>query len=397
MQGYAPQIAIEFGRKVLLYSTDRPTFPSWRQHVKGDAKIGHGQVSHVGRREETQPIIIKAHQEGRPCGHGGAWKIAYADFVTAMMAFFLLMWLLGSTTEGDKEGHRRLLQLAAEDRAAGRRASSEGCVLVIRGGGRTSAGTGQVKGGDIEAERRTINLAALKAEARKAEMAKLGAQRQGGREDRHQCLAECRASKSVWTHDPMDCASKSWTSRTDPCLIRARRSCRRYMRAPSAASAGAVEVETARSRLATPTQTLQSAVRAWLQQLGACPGSGQCLRAAVDHRRPARGSCGACAGAWGRCSLNPDQPGRTGEPPHQHHRDEPRGHGPGAGAPRPRRWRKAKQRGRAGHPGWTCQPSTVKPSHQAADKVRLKARYLRHTSGQWASIDPSRKNRYERT
>ena len=36
--------------------------------------------------------------------HGGAWKIAYADFVTAMMAFFLLMWLLGSTTEGDKKG-----------------------------------------------------------------------------------------------------------------------------------------------------------------------------------------------------------------------------------------------------------------------------------------------------
>ena len=34
----------------------------------------------------------------------GAWKIAYADFVTAMMAFFLLMWLLGSTTEGDKKG-----------------------------------------------------------------------------------------------------------------------------------------------------------------------------------------------------------------------------------------------------------------------------------------------------
>jgi len=36
--------------------------------------------------------------------HGGAWKIAYADFVTAMMAFFLLMWLLGSTSEGDKKG-----------------------------------------------------------------------------------------------------------------------------------------------------------------------------------------------------------------------------------------------------------------------------------------------------
>jgi chemotaxis protein MotB len=43
----------------------------------------------------------KAHGHGH---HGGAWKIAYADFVTAMMAFFLLMWLLGSTSKYDKEG-----------------------------------------------------------------------------------------------------------------------------------------------------------------------------------------------------------------------------------------------------------------------------------------------------
>ena len=53
--------------------------------------------------------------------HGGAWKIAYADFVTAMMAFFLLMWLLGSHHRGRQEGHRRLLRLAAEDGAADRR------------------------------------------------------------------------------------------------------------------------------------------------------------------------------------------------------------------------------------------------------------------------------------
>jgi chemotaxis protein MotB len=36
--------------------------------------------------------------------HGGAWKVAYADFVTAMMAFFLLMWLLGATTEKQRKG-----------------------------------------------------------------------------------------------------------------------------------------------------------------------------------------------------------------------------------------------------------------------------------------------------
>jgi chemotaxis protein MotB len=54
--------------------------------------------------KKLQPIIIKRVKKGGHAVHGGAWKIAYADFVTAMMAFFLLMWLLGSTSEGDKKG-----------------------------------------------------------------------------------------------------------------------------------------------------------------------------------------------------------------------------------------------------------------------------------------------------
>ena len=52
-----------------------------------------------------QPIIIKKVIKKAGHGHhGGAWKIAYADFVTAMMAFFLLMWLLGTTDEVTKKG-----------------------------------------------------------------------------------------------------------------------------------------------------------------------------------------------------------------------------------------------------------------------------------------------------
>ena len=58
----------------------------------------------AGDAKKLQPIIIKRIKKGGHAVHGGAWKIAYADFVTAMMAFFLLMWLLGSTTEGDKKG-----------------------------------------------------------------------------------------------------------------------------------------------------------------------------------------------------------------------------------------------------------------------------------------------------
>lgn len=52
-----------------------------------------------------QPIIIKkVKKKGGHGHHGGAWKLAYADFVTAMMAFFLLMWLLGSVDEKVKKG-----------------------------------------------------------------------------------------------------------------------------------------------------------------------------------------------------------------------------------------------------------------------------------------------------
>ena len=49
-------------------------------------------------------IIIKKIKKGGHAHHGGAWKVAYADFVTAMMAFFLLMWLLNATTEVQKQG-----------------------------------------------------------------------------------------------------------------------------------------------------------------------------------------------------------------------------------------------------------------------------------------------------
>jgi chemotaxis protein MotB len=54
--------------------------------------------------DSQRPIVVKKIKKGGHGHHGGAWKIAYADFVTAMMAFFLLMWLLGSSTKGDLRG-----------------------------------------------------------------------------------------------------------------------------------------------------------------------------------------------------------------------------------------------------------------------------------------------------
>src|SRR3954465_12824304 len=59
-----------------------------------------------GKNEpEPRPIIVKKiYQEAHGGHHGGAWKVAYADFVTAMMAFFLLLWILGATTEKQRKG-----------------------------------------------------------------------------------------------------------------------------------------------------------------------------------------------------------------------------------------------------------------------------------------------------
>ncbi len=54
--------------------------------------------------EQVQPIIIKKGKKGKHRHHGGAWKVAYADFVTAMMAFFLLLWLLNAVTQDQLEG-----------------------------------------------------------------------------------------------------------------------------------------------------------------------------------------------------------------------------------------------------------------------------------------------------
>jgi chemotaxis protein MotB len=53
--------------------------------------------------DKSRPIIVMKKKGGHGGHHGGAWKVAYADFVTAMMAFFLVMWLLNSTTKPVQE------------------------------------------------------------------------------------------------------------------------------------------------------------------------------------------------------------------------------------------------------------------------------------------------------
>jgi len=127
--------------------------------------------------EEYKPIIVvKRIKKSSGAHHGGAWKIAYADFVTAMMAFFLLMWLLGSTTEGDKKGIADFFNAPLRISLLGGGSGSGDSSHVVKGGGTDLSRTsGQVKAGEMEAPRKSVQLKALKAEQKRAEIQKLEA------------------------------------------------------------------------------------------------------------------------------------------------------------------------------------------------------------------------------
>jgi chemotaxis protein MotB len=65
---------------------------------------GAGMAGKSDKKGAKGSVIIKRYEIVEGGHHGGAWKVAYADFVTAMMAFFLLMWLLNATTEDQRKG-----------------------------------------------------------------------------------------------------------------------------------------------------------------------------------------------------------------------------------------------------------------------------------------------------
>jgi chemotaxis protein MotB len=123
--------------------------------------------------ESRPPIIIKRVKKVAGGHHGGAWKIAYADFVTAMMAFFLLMWLLGSTAEGDRKGIAEYFQTPLRVAMAGGSGSGDASSVIDGGGEDLTRSAGQVRRADEPAERQTINLQAARAELRRQEAERL--------------------------------------------------------------------------------------------------------------------------------------------------------------------------------------------------------------------------------
>ncbi len=127
----------------------------------------------AGDSKKVQPIIIKRIKKGGHAAHGGAWKIAYADFVTAMMAFFLLMWLLGSTTEGDKKGIADYFASPLKVAFFGGTGAGDATSLVKGGGNNLAESVGQVKKGKSETSEQKARKKALREQAAAAEADRL--------------------------------------------------------------------------------------------------------------------------------------------------------------------------------------------------------------------------------
>jgi chemotaxis protein MotB len=104
--------------------------------------------------DSQRPIVIKRIRKVAGGHHGGAWKIAYADFVTAMMAFFLLMWLLGSTTQAQRSGIADYFSTPLKVALQGGEGSGTTSSILKGGGKDLTQRDGQVKYGDIEVQQK---------------------------------------------------------------------------------------------------------------------------------------------------------------------------------------------------------------------------------------------------
>ena len=103
---------------------------------------------------DKRPIVVKRIKKVSAGAHGGAWKIAYADFVTAMMAFFLLMWLLGSTSKEDLAGISEYFKQPLTVAMSGGSNSSESASIIKGGGQDVTRKKGEVRKGEIKPEKK---------------------------------------------------------------------------------------------------------------------------------------------------------------------------------------------------------------------------------------------------
>ncbi|UTV58612.1 flagellar motor protein MotB [Burkholderia arboris] len=94
--------------------------------------------SSSSKQSASPSLVVVRRKKGgdHDAHHGGAWKIAYADFVTAMMAFFLLMWLLGSVSKYDKQGIEDYFNTPLSTLLSGGKDADAPRPSVVQGGGR---------------------------------------------------------------------------------------------------------------------------------------------------------------------------------------------------------------------------------------------------------------------
>jgi chemotaxis protein MotB len=118
---------------------------------------------------EKSVIHVKRIKKVAGGHHGGAWKIAYADFVTAMMAFFLLMWLLGSTAKGDLKGISDYFQTPLKVALSGGSGSGDSSHIIMGGGKDLTRSTGQVKEGERTTKKTAVDIKAAEAERARRE------------------------------------------------------------------------------------------------------------------------------------------------------------------------------------------------------------------------------------
>jgi chemotaxis protein MotB len=119
--------------------------------------------------DSQRPIVIKRIKKVAGGSHGGAWKIAYADFVTAMMAFFLLMWLLGSATKAQLAGIADHFNTPLKVAMSGGDGSGDSSSVIKGGGEDLTRQAGQVKRGEGDKSKEVISLAKAKAERERLE------------------------------------------------------------------------------------------------------------------------------------------------------------------------------------------------------------------------------------
>ncbi|MBY0576303.1 MAG: flagellar motor protein MotB [Gallionellaceae bacterium] len=122
--------------------------------------------------KNKKPIVIKRIKKTAGGTHGGAWKIAYADFVTAMMAFFLLMWLLSSTTKGDLKGIADYFRTPLKVALWGGSGTGDSSSILKGGGEDLTRKAGQIKRGELPPENKIINVKINSQEARRLERQK---------------------------------------------------------------------------------------------------------------------------------------------------------------------------------------------------------------------------------